>query len=178
MTDKDFQGAESPTSQGSKKETKKMRDAASEAFSIASDMARDAGEEAKRAAADTASTMSDNVRGILNEQLGAGVNKAGKFASSMRLAADDLEQQESVLLADLVRGFAQNVDNYADNFDGQTVEQLAQSASDFTRRQPALVFGLAAIAGFFAFRTFKNARSISSPSIQPTEHHSSGHGHG
>lgn len=178
MTDKDFQGAESPTSQGSKKETKKMRDAASEAFSKASDMARDAGEKAKRAAADTASTMSDNVRGILNEQLGAGVNKAGKFASSMRLAADDLEQQESVLLADLVRGFAQNVDNYADNFDGQTVEQLAQSASDFTRRQPALVFGLAAIAGFFAFRTFKNARSISSPSIQPTEHHSSGHGHG
>jgi hypothetical protein len=177
MTNKDFQGAEFSTSQGSKNETKK-RDAASEAFSKASDMARDAGEKAKRAAADTASTMSDNVKGILNEQLGAGVNTAGKFASSMRHAADDLEQQESVLLADLVRGFAQNVDNYADSLEGQTVEQLAQSASDFTRRQPALVFGLAAIAGFFVFRTLKSARSISSPSIQPAAHHPSEHGHG
>lgn len=42
MTNKDFPGAQS---QDSKKETKKMRDAASEVFSKTSDMARDAGEK-------------------------------------------------------------------------------------------------------------------------------------
>ena len=81
-------------------------------------------------------------------------------------------------LRSLVRGFAHNVDNYADNLEDQTVEQLAQSASDFTRRQPALVFGLAAIAGFFAFRTFKSARTVSSPPIQPSAHRPSEYGHG
>jgi hypothetical protein len=177
MTNENFQGSESPASQSSKQE-KKVRDAASEAFSKASDMARDAGEKAKRAAADTASSLSDSAMGILNEQLGAGVDRAGKFASSMRLAAVDLEQQQSPLLADLVRGLAHNVDSYADNLEGQTVEQLVQNASDFTRRQPALVFGLAAIAGFFAFRTFKNARTVSSPPIQPSAHHPSDRSHG
>ena len=35
----------------------------------------------------------------------------------------------------------------------------------------AAVFGLAALAGFFAFRTFKNAQSVSAPPIQPTYNH-------
>jgi hypothetical protein len=58
--------------------------------------------------------------------------------------------------------------------ENQTVDQLTKSASDYTRRQPALVFGLAALAGFFAFRTFKNAQSVSAPPIQPTDVHHSG----
>jgi hypothetical protein len=147
-----------------------MRDAASASFSKASDTARDAGEKAKRAAADAAATMTDSLVGLLNEQLGVGADSAGRFASSMRLAADDLER-ESPMLASLVRGVARNVDNYANSLEDQTIQQLAQKASDFTRRQPAMVFGAAAIAGFFAFRLFKNAQSISSPPIQPTNYH-------
>jgi hypothetical protein len=58
--------------------------------------------------------------------------------------------------------------------ENQTVDQLTKSASDYTRRQPALVFGLAALAGFFAFRTFKNAQSVAAPPIQPTDVHYSG----
>ena len=176
MTNQNFEGAESRASQG-RPETDQMRGAAGEAFSKASDFARDATEKAKRAAADTASTMTDSVMGLLNEQIGVGAQTAGRFASSMRLAADDLAG-ESPMLASLVRGVAHNVDNYADSLEDQTVEQLAQSASDFTRRQPALVFGTAPIAGFFAFRMFKNARSISSPPIQPTNHHSADRSHG
>jgi hypothetical protein len=38
----------------------------------------------------------------------------------------------------------------------QSVDQLWRSASNYTRRQPAVVFGLAALAGFFALRTFKS----------------------
>jgi hypothetical protein len=121
--------------------------------------------------------MTDGVMGLLNEQIGVGADKAGRFASSMKLAADDLAG-ESPILAGLVRSFAHNVDNYANQLENQTVEQLAQTASDYTRRQPALVFGLTAIAGFFAFRTYKNARSISSPPIQPTHHHPANNSHG
>jgi hypothetical protein len=52
----------------------------------------------------------------------------------------------------------------------QSIDEIWQSAADFTRRQPALVFGLAALAGFFALRTVKSSQSMSAPSIQPSHH--------
>ena len=117
--------------------------------------------------------------GLLNDQLGVGAQSANRFASSMRVAAADLDH-ENPMLADLVRGFAHNVDHYADRLEDQTVEQLAKGASDLTRRQPALMFGLAALAGFFVFRTFKNASasSVASPPIQPMHSHPAGDNHG
>jgi hypothetical protein len=144
------------------------------AFSKASDMARDAGEQAKQAASATASTVTQNVKDLLDRQLGSGANLAGHFASSARLAADDLDK-ESPMAAGFVRSFAKTVDSYAEGLQQQSVDQLAKTASDFTRREPALVFGLAAMAGFFVFRTMKsaqpgkNARSVESPPIQPRE---------
>lgn len=177
MTSENFENAQSGFSNEHQTRNKKMGDAAGETFARASDMARDAAEKAKRAAADTAATMSDHLMGILNEQLGAGATSASQFASSMRVAADDLER-DNPKLADLVRGISHNVDEFADRFGDKTVEDLARDAGDLTRRQPALVFGLAAIAGFFAFRTFKTARSISSPPIQPTHQYSAGERHG
>jgi hypothetical protein len=178
MNNQNFEDAESPAP-GERTKSSKIRDAAGEAFSKASDTARDAGEKAKRAAADAASTMSDQVMGLLNDQLGVGAESANRFAASLRVAADDLEH-ENPMLAGLVRGFAHNVDHYADRLEDQTVEQLAKSASVLTRRQPALMFGLAALAGFFAFRTFKSASasSVASPPIQPTHYHPAGDNHG
>ena len=157
MTNQSFEDASSPDFSEHEARNKKFRDTTGEAFSKASDTARDAAEKAKRAASDAASSVSDHVMGLLNDQIVVGAQSANHFAGSMRIAADDLER-ESPMLAGLVRGFAHNVDHYADRFEDQTVEQLVKSASDLTRRQPALVFGLAALAGFFAYRTFKNCQ--------------------
>jgi hypothetical protein len=122
--------------------------------------------------------MTDSVMGLLNEQIGSGATSAGRLADAMRVAAGDLSR-ESPLLASVVRTLAGNVDGYAERLENQTVEQLTKTASDYTRRQPALVFGLAAVAGFFAFRTFRNAQSVSSPPIQATDQESAGkQGHG
>jgi hypothetical protein len=175
MTKQDVEGAGPAASGGHAQRNQAMRDAASEAFAKASDTAKDAGAKAKHAAADAAYTMSDRVMALLNDQLGVGAQSANRFASSMRVAADDL-QHESPMLAGFVRGLAHNVDGYADRLEGQTIEQLVKSASDLTRRQPALMFGLAALAGFFAFRTFKSAGigPVASPPIQPTHDHPSG----
>jgi hypothetical protein len=169
MSDQHF-GKDSPTA-STRKNTKsdRPRDAASQAFSQASDMARDAGEKAKRAAGDTASTVTDNVKELLDRQLATGATMVGQFASSIRLAADDLGR-EAPMLGGLIRGFANSVDGYADGLQDKTVEQLARSASDFTRRQPALVFGLAALAGFLALRTFKSTGSSAAPPIQPSQY--------
>jgi hypothetical protein len=123
--------------------------------------------------------MSGQVKGLLDEQIGSGASLAGAFAGSIRLAADDLDKQ-SPIMAGLVRNFADKVEGYADEFQGQTVDQLARSASRFTRQQPALVFGLAAVAGFFLFRTMKSAseETESSPPIQPSYEGDNGSGHG
>src|SRR5829696_2584766 len=150
-----------------------MGDAVQQAFSKASDLAREAGEKAKRAASDTAASASDTVKDLLNRQIGTGVGLAGHFANAVRLAADDLAR-ESPMAAGVVRSFASRVDGYAEGLQNQTVEQLARSASDYTRRQPALVFGLAALAGFFAFRTIKSAQPVASPSIQPGQQGNNG----
>jgi hypothetical protein len=179
MSNQNFEDAGPPAWEEHTQRNRTMRDAAGDTFSKASDTARDAGEKAKRAAADAASTMSNHVMGLLNDQLGASAQSANRFASSMRVAANDL-QKENPMLAGLVKGFADNVERYADRLEDQSVEHLAKSASDLTRRQPALMFGLAALAGFFAFRTFKSAgaSSVASPPIQPTHYHSAGDNHG
>jgi hypothetical protein len=141
--------------------------AANDAFSRASDTVRDTAEKAKQAASSTASTVTEQVKELLDRQIGHGANMAGQFASSARLAADDLDQQ-SPMMAGLVRTMANKIDDYADDLQDQTVEQLTRTTSDFTRRQPALVFGLAAVAGFFVFRIVRSGQTMPSPPIQPT----------
>jgi hypothetical protein len=49
------------------------------------------------------------------------------------------------------------VEQFSRDIRGQTVEDLVRTASEFTRRQPALVFGLASLAGFLAFRVLKSS---------------------
>jgi ElaB/YqjD/DUF883 family membrane-anchored ribosome-binding protein len=140
--------------------------AAGSALSHASDIARDAGSKARDAAAETANDMSAQVKDLLDRQIGAGATIAGHFATSARRAADDVAD-ESPFVAGVVRTFADRVDGYADGVRDRTVEELVKAAADFTRRQPALVFGLAAMAGFFIFRTMKSTPPLTAPPIQP-----------
>jgi ElaB/YqjD/DUF883 family membrane-anchored ribosome-binding protein len=158
-------GHDTSSSNGNMSKTKA---AANDAFSRASDAVRDTAEKTKQAASSTASTVAEQVKELLDRQIGSGANMAGQFASSARLAANDLDQHSPVM-AGLVRTMANKIDDYADDLQDQTVEQLTRTASDFTRRQPALVFGLAAIAGFFVFRTVKSGQQTSSSSIQPRQ---------
>jgi hypothetical protein len=65
-----------------------------------------------------------------------------------------------------VGGFADSVEGYSETLRDQSAEELFRKASDFTKKKPALVFGLAALAGFFAHRTF-TAASAAAPSLQP-----------
>jgi len=144
--------------------------AGKDAFSSASEMASDAADKMKQAASDTAATVTSEVKQLLDRQVGGGSKTVGHVARSINRAAEDLDG-DAPQLAGLVRTLAKQVDGYADDLRGKTTDQLLEAASDFTRRQPALVFGLAAVAGFFVLRTLKSTPSLSSmasPSIQPT----------
>jgi hypothetical protein len=162
---------------GSESATEWASKTAKEAAATASSLAGEAADKAKRAASDTAASLSGEVKELLNRQVGRGAETVGHVARSTRRAADDLESN-SPQLAGLVRSLASQADSYADSLRDQSVDQLLKSAADFTRRQPALVFGLAALAGFFALRTMKSSPSISAPSIQPSHPHRAGESHG
>lgn len=103
-------------------------------------------------------TMSSQVQGLLDQQVAKGAKVVSNVANSARRAADELET-ETPQLADLVRGMADRLQDYSRNLENQSVTDIYQTASDFTRRQPAVVFGLATLAGFFALRTFKSSSS-------------------
>ena len=133
-----------------------MRAKASEAAAKITDVAQQAGSQAKETAASLASDASRKVKSLLNMQVTAGAELAGHIADSARCAADNLDQN-APQLAGLVRGAAERVEELSRDMRYQTVEDLVRTASDFTRRQPALVFGLASLAGVLAFRVLKSS---------------------
>jgi ElaB/YqjD/DUF883 family membrane-anchored ribosome-binding protein len=137
--------------------------AGSKEQSSTSRLAKSAMNSAQRAGSDAASTITGQVKALLDEKVGDGADVVGQLASSVHTAAEDLDQN-SPQLASLVRGVADRLDGYATDLRDQSVDDLVRAASNYTRRQPAVVFGLAAVVGFFALRTFKSipARSVTS----------------
>ena len=94
-------------------------------------------------------------------QVGAGVDLVDHVVESARAAAESLDQN-APQLAGLVRNAADRAEAFSQDLRQQTVEDLIRTASDFTRKQPALVFGLASLAGFLAFRVIKSSPPESS----------------
>jgi ABC-type transporter Mla subunit MlaD len=132
-----------------------MRGKAREAASKMADVAQQAGGQAKQAVSSLASDASQKAKGLLNTQVTAGADLVGHLAQSARAAADSLDQN-APQLAHLVRGAAERAEDFSRDLHDRTFEDLVRTASDFTRQQPALVFGLASLAGFLAFRVFKS----------------------
>lgn len=152
--------------------------AASDAFSGATSLAGDAASRAKQVASDTAATMTAQVKTLLDQQVGNGADMVGHVAGAVKRAAKELNQ-DAPQLAGLISSAADRMEGYAEGLRGQSVDQLMRAASDLTRRQPAMVFGLAALAGFLALRTLKSAPSaMHSPPIQPDGGASEGRYHG
>src|SRR3977135_4181928 len=81
---------------------------------------RDIADQTKEAAADTAATLGNQVKSLLNDQVGHGAEVVGRLANATQRAADELKQ-ESPQVARLVRGVADRLGNYADDLAGQVV---------------------------------------------------------
>jgi hypothetical protein len=106
-------------------------------------------------------TVSRQVQDALDQQVMRGARTMAIVAHSARRAAGDLEN-DAPQIAGLVRGMADRIEEYSRDLEHQSVTDIYQSASDFTRRQPAVVFGIAALAGFLALRTLRSGQTNSS----------------
>jgi hypothetical protein len=115
------------------------------------------------AASNRSQTITSQVQGVLDQQLVKGARVVANVARSARRAAGELEA-DMPQVAELVRGMADRVEDYSRALEDQSVTDIYESASDFTRRRPAVVFGVAALAGFVALRTLKSSSTTQSRS--------------
>jgi len=102
------------------------------------------------------SDATDRTKGFLNIQVTAGADMVGHVAESARAAAESLDQN-APRLAGLVRIVAERAEEFSQDLREQSVNDLIKMASDFTRKQPAVVFGLASLVGFLAFGVLKSS---------------------
>jgi hypothetical protein len=143
-----------------------MRAKAGDAASKIAAAAREAGGQAKQAASSLASDATKQAKDFLNMQVTAGADMIDHVVESARAAAESLDQN-APQLAGLVRNAAERAEEFSQDLRDQTVGDLIRTASDFTRKQPALVFGLASLAGFLAFRVLKSSPPESSMQHDP-----------
>jgi len=119
---------------------------------------RATGGRTTRKEGEEASRMTSQVQGLLDQQVVKGAKTVSNIASSARRAANELET-DAPQLAGLVRGMADRLQDYSRDLEDQSVTDIYRAASVFTRQRPAIVFGLGALAGFLALRTFKSSSS-------------------
>lgn len=136
---------------GAGSDTMDVRAKLGDAVSKVSEAAQQAGGEAKDAAMSLMSDANKKATGLLNQQFSAGADYAGHIAESVSAAAESLDDK-APQLATFVRGAAETLEQFSKDIRGQTVQQLVKTASDYTRKQPALVFGIASLAGFVLSR--------------------------
>jgi len=88
---------------------------------------------------------------LADRQVSAGAEVAADIAASIRSAAAGLDDK-APQLADFARSAANRVEDFSDSLREQSAAELMRSTAAFARRQPAIVFGAAALGGFLLYR--------------------------
>lgn len=123
-------------------------------MSGAANLAHEAADTVRDAASASASSVKRQVTQVLDKQVASGADLIRQVARSTRHAADDLER-DIPQVAGVIRAVADRADTYANDLTTKSLDDIIRSASEFTRRQPAVVFGAAAMAGFLILRMMK-----------------------
>jgi ElaB/YqjD/DUF883 family membrane-anchored ribosome-binding protein len=145
----DFQSANAPARGGM--QTPDIRAKAGDAISKLTDVAQQAGDEAKRSVSSLANEGYKSIQGLLDGQVAAGAELVSHMAESVQLAADNLDKK-APQVAVLVRSAAEKMEEFSEEIKGQSAEDLFRSAADLARARPALAFGAAAAVGFVLYR--------------------------
>ena len=133
---------------------KELSTLAGEAVSKIAEVAQEAGIQARETATSLAVEAGENAKRLMNKQVGNSADFIGHVATSVKTAARGLDDH-APQLAKWAQGVATRADEFASSIRYQTVDELYANASEYTRRKPAFVFGMAAACGFLLFRLFK-----------------------
>jgi ElaB/YqjD/DUF883 family membrane-anchored ribosome-binding protein len=140
-------------------------DKARQAGAALTETAQRVSDQAKEAASSLASDAQQRFHGYMDQQVTAGADLAGRVASAIKTAADELDRT-SPALSGMVRGAGEKVQDLSQQFRDKSADEILADTRDFVRRKPALVFGAAAALGFVAYRVL-NAGMTQSASRLP-----------
>jgi ElaB/YqjD/DUF883 family membrane-anchored ribosome-binding protein len=126
-----------------------LADKARQAGAALTETAQRVGDQAKETASSLASDAQQRFHGYMDQQVAAGADLAGRVASVIKTAADELDRT-SPALGGMVRSAGEKVQDLSQQFRYKTADEVLNDTRDFARRKPALVFGAAAALGFVA----------------------------
>jgi ElaB/YqjD/DUF883 family membrane-anchored ribosome-binding protein len=124
----------------------------------ASDMtgkAQDAAQQLKSSAASLAREGSERLADVLSKQLSTGASLVEDATESLRSAAAELDQTLPPV-AFLLRNAASRGDDIAELIRTKSLGELLEEGSDYARRNPLLIFGVAAGVGMLLSRFAKS----------------------
>jgi hypothetical protein len=124
------------------------------ALSKVGEAAQRVGSHVKEAATSLATEAGEKAKGFIDQQVASGADFLGYVGHSARVAADTLDP-DAPQLAGFVRGVATSVSDLAETVRGQSPEALLETASDYVRKNPALVLSAAAACGFALARLLR-----------------------
>jgi hypothetical protein len=141
-------------------------DASSVAASLSEDFqaaAKTVTRAVKDQATDFASGVGQELSKTAESQKARGVETIQCFARAAVNAAQELEGQ-SPGVANSIREAARKVEDFSENLNGRSVDELLKSSSELARSQPLLFIGLSVAAGFAMARFLKSSAENSNPS--------------
>jgi ElaB/YqjD/DUF883 family membrane-anchored ribosome-binding protein len=128
-----------------------LADKARQAGAALTETAQRVGDQARETASSLASDAQHRLHGYMDQQVAACADLAGRVASVIKTAADELDRT-SPALGGMVRSAGERVQDLSRQFRDKTADEVLADTRDFVRRKPALVFGAAAALGFVAYR--------------------------
>jgi len=146
----------SPATQSSGDGLKESKQALAESGAAVKDEAARAAAEVRQQSSEIASTAMEQAENYASEQKEAGAQHVANFARAVERAADELEAS-SPELAQYAQSAASTVTRFSDTLRQSNVRELLDEANDFARREPALFFGAAIVAGMALSRFLRSS---------------------
>ena len=128
----------------------------------------DGGHDAAAAARSTAEELKERAQGVVDdakeraqamagEQKNLAAERLTGFASALRHASSDLDEQGQSVVSGFVRQAADGLEHFSGAMRRNDVDDLVGSIEEFARRQPAVFIGSAVLAGFGIARFMKSS---------------------
>lgn len=112
----------------------------------------------------------ETARSKFSEQQQAAAGSLGDFAGALRKSAEQLKGSEHQSAARFAQTAAAGLEQLSGALRNRDLDGMLRDAESFARRQPALFFGAAALAGFFAVRFLKSSSPESTSTPLSTTH--------
>jgi hypothetical protein len=111
----------------------------------------------------------ETARSKFSEQQQAAAGSLGDFAGALRKSAEELRGGQHQSAARFAQTAANSLEQLSSALRNRDLDGMLREAESFARRQPAVFFGAAALAGFLAVRFLKSSSSGASDTSSTTD---------